>query len=51
MTPIVEIGDIVRAHGAAYQARHPITPQQVRVLRRLAECRTAALGGHIDAVW
>jgi hypothetical protein len=49
MTPIVEIGDIVRAHGAAYQARHPITPQQVRVLRRLAECRTAALGGHIDA--
>src|SRR6516225_4961225 len=50
MTPTtVEIGDIVRAHGAAYQARHPVTPQQARVLRRLAECRTAALGGHIDA--
>jgi hypothetical protein len=50
MTPAtLEVGDIVRAHGAAYRARHPVTPQQARVLRRLAECRTAALGGHVDA--
>ena len=50
MTPAaLEVGDIVRAHGAAYQTRHPVLPQQARVLRRLAECRTAALGGHVDA--
>jgi hypothetical protein len=50
MTPAaLEVGDIVRAHGAAYRARHPVMPQQAQVLRRLAECRTAALGGHVDA--
>ena len=50
MTPAtLEVGDILRAQGAAYQARHPVTHQQVRVLRRLTECRTAALGGHVDA--
>jgi hypothetical protein len=50
MTPVaLEVGDIVRAHGDAYRARHPVSPQQARVLRRLAECRTAALGGHVDA--
>ena len=45
----LELGDILRAHGEAYRARHRITPQQACVLRRLAECRTAALGGHVDA--
>ena len=50
MTPAtLEVGDILRAHGAVYQARHPVTHQQGRVLRRLTECRTAALGGHVDA--
>jgi hypothetical protein len=44
----LEVGDILRAHGEAYQARHPVPPQQARVLRRLAACRTAALGGHVD---
>src|SRR5262249_11161411 len=49
MTPAaLEVGEIVRAHGAAYRARHPVTTQQARILRRLAECRTAALGGHVD---
>src|SRR5215813_2820236 len=50
MTPVaLEVGDIVRAHGATYRARHPVSPQQARVLQRLAACRTAALGGHVDA--
>jgi len=50
MTPAaLEVGDILRAHGAAYRARHPLTPQQARVMRRLAQCRTAALGGHVDS--
>jgi hypothetical protein len=45
----LEVGDILRAHGDAYRAQHPVTPEQAQVLRRLAQCRTAALGGHVDA--
>lgn len=42
----VELADIVRAHGAAYQRAHPLCRAQRRALRALATCRTAALGGH-----
>jgi hypothetical protein len=42
----VELADIVRAHGAAYQHAHPLGRAQRRALRALADCRTAALGGH-----
>jgi len=44
----LRLGDILRAHGPAYAARHPVSPEQAQVLRRLADCRTAALGGHIE---
>jgi len=44
----VEVADILRAHGDAYRARHPVSPEQATVLRRLCDCRTAALGGHVD---
>jgi Putative transposase/Transposase zinc-binding domain len=47
--PSLEVGDIFRAHADAYRATHPLTPQQGQVLRRLAQCRTAALGGHVEA--
>ena len=40
--------DIVRAYGEAYRHRHPVSPEQATVMRHLAECRTAALGGHRD---
>jgi hypothetical protein len=42
----VELADIVRAHGAAYQRAHPLCRAQRRALRAIAGCRTAALGGH-----
>ena len=42
----VELADIVRAHGAAYQPAHPLGRAQRRALRAIATCRTAALGGH-----
>ena len=45
----VELADILRVHGAAYQERHPVSPEQVAVMRHLAACRTAALGGHVDS--
>ena len=42
----VELADIVRAHGAAYQHAHPLCRAQRRALRAIADCRTAVLGGH-----
>jgi hypothetical protein len=43
-----EVGDIVRRYGPAYQAAHPGSADHRRVLRDLAQCRTAALGGHLE---
>jgi Putative transposase/Transposase zinc-binding domain len=44
--PRVELADIVRAHGAAYQRAQPLCRAQRRALRAIAACRTAVLGGH-----
>ena len=46
--PRLEVADIVRAHGEAYLRRHPVTADPRKVLRDIASCRTAALGGHVD---
>ena len=43
-----DIGDIVRAHRGQLEAQLPLTPAQKRVLTDIAQCRTAALGGHVD---
>jgi putative transposase/transposase-like zinc-binding protein len=43
-----DIGDIVRRHRAQLEAQHPLTSAQKRVLTDIAQCRTAALGGHVD---
>ena len=45
----LEVADSLRARGAAYAVSHRLSHEQARVLQRLAACRTAALGGHIDA--
>ncbi len=47
--PRLEVADILRAHGPAYRARHPVSPEQAAVMTNLTRCRTAALGGHVDA--
>jgi len=49
--PALELADIVRQHGAAYRQQHrgSLSYQQLRVLHALEVCRTAALGGHLDA--
>src|SRR5262245_26578359 len=49
LRPRFEVADVLRAYGDAYRAGHPVSPAQARVMRRLASCRTAALGGHVDA--
>ena len=49
--PELEVADIVRHHGAAYRQSHAgtLNRAQLRVLRALEICRTATLGGHVDA--
>jgi hypothetical protein len=43
-----DIGDIVREHRAALEVQHPLTREQKRALTDIGQCRTAALGGHVD---
>ena len=47
--PAVEVADLLHAQGDAFVAQHPwLSVQQRSVLRAIARCRTAALGGHLD---
>jgi hypothetical protein len=43
-----DIGDIVRHHRGALEAQQDLTLAQRRVLSAIEQCRTAALGGHVD---
>jgi len=47
--PAYELADIVRAYGATDRRTHDVLPGQGVVLRAIARCRTAALGGHVEA--
>ena len=47
--PRFDIAEIVREHRAALEAEVRLSPEQRRVLTDMAQCRTAALGGHVDA--
>ncbi len=49
LRPRLEVADILRSHGETYRARHPVSPEQARVMTNLVQCRTAALGGHVDS--
>ena len=46
--PVWEVADILRRHGGAYCAQHALPVHQLKVMRALQLCRTAALGGHIE---
>jgi hypothetical protein len=48
--PPLEVADIIRAAGKRFieRSRHWLTRQHLKVLRAIACCRTAALGGHLD---
>jgi predicted RNA-binding Zn-ribbon protein involved in translation (DUF1610 family) len=49
--PAVEVADILRAQGNRFLDRYEssVDFQQLKALRAIQRCRTAALGGHIDA--
>lgn len=51
MRTTLEVADIFREHGAVYREEHrtALLPEQSRVMRAIEVCRTAALGGHVDA--
>src|SRR5216683_2294704 len=48
--PTLEVADLVRSAGTAFIERNRrwIRWTHIKVLRAIARCRTAALGGHID---
>jgi hypothetical protein len=48
--PTLEVADIIRQHGKDFieSNRSGLTWQQLKVLRAIEHCRTAALGGHLD---
>jgi hypothetical protein len=48
--PPLEMADLIRTAGAAFleRNRHWLSWKHVKVLRAIARCRTAALGGHLD---
>jgi hypothetical protein len=48
--PPLEVADIVRAAGEQFieRNRHWLRWKHVKVLRAIARCRTATLGGHLD---
>jgi len=46
--PKFDIADIVREHRPALEVRVHLNPQQRRMLTNIGQCRTAALGGHVE---
>lgn len=49
--PRLEVADIFRRYAAAYSAEHEasLSSAQRRVMQAITACRTAALGGHVEA--
>jgi hypothetical protein len=47
--PALEVADIFRAYGPAYRQTHTLRLEEHKAMRAIEHCRTAALGGHVDA--
>lgn len=46
--PSLELADIFRQHGESYRNKHALTLEQLKPMRAIETCRTAALGGHVE---
>jgi hypothetical protein len=48
--PTLTVGDVFRRYGDAYRAEAGplLSPSQRRVMTAIEQCRTAALGGHVE---
>ena len=51
MRAAIEVADILRAAGAGYRSAHAghLSLDQLKVMSAIESCRTAALGGHVEA--
>ncbi len=51
MRPSIEVADVFRAAGPAYCAAHAghLSLHQLKVMSAIEHCRTAAMGGHVEA--
>ncbi len=51
MRPDLEVADIFRSAGPTYRAAHAghLSLHQLKVMSAIETCRTAALGGHVEA--
>ena len=49
--PRLEVADVFRQHGDAFLDRYGdgLSPEQRRARHDITVCRTAALGGHVEA--
>ena len=49
--PAVEVADILRAQGSRFLSKYQSSfgYQKLKAFRAIQNCRTAALGGHLDA--
>ena len=47
--PRLEVAEVFRQYAEAYLAKYGASPEQRRVLRDVQNCRTAVLGGHVEA--
>ena len=46
--PQYEVADVFRLAGQAYRSGHKLNNEQCKAMRAIEQCRTAALGGHVD---
>lgn len=51
MRASIEVADIFRSAGPAYRANHVghLSLHQLKIMSAIEHCRTAALGGHVEA--
>jgi predicted aldo/keto reductase-like oxidoreductase len=50
MRAALELADVLRRHGPTYREVHAdsLSHEQHRVMAAIEQCRTAALGGHVE---
>ena len=46
--PSLELADIFRRHGESYRNNNALSLEQLKPMRAIEICRTAALGGHVE---
>jgi hypothetical protein len=46
--PPIELADVVRTYGPSFVQSRVLLPEQRKALRDIEQCRTAALGGHLN---